>query len=248
MPRTLHRLKPLTVDKAKTPGRYADGGGLYLIVKLGPRRSWAFIYRRGPKATRAWPRQHLDVSLVAARVKQPNCVTCSSQGGDPKVHRDRKRQARPSQDARTITFEAAARNYHERHKAKWHSASTSHQWLRGLEIHAFPEIGNLTLTDCGHGRGTERDRARFGTQSRGRRSWCASEIVVGSDFARAVGHRTTDNPARWALLRHSLPRAKVLGPMDTYRAFSITDSCRRFSGDSRSSRTPSLRSACGSRS
>ena len=26
---TLNRLKPLAVDKAKTPDRYADGGGLY---------------------------------------------------------------------------------------------------------------------------------------------------------------------------------------------------------------------------
>jgi hypothetical protein len=51
MPRTLHHLKPLTVEKAKTPGRYSHGGGLYLVVKPGPRKSWAFIYRRGAKTT-----------------------------------------------------------------------------------------------------------------------------------------------------------------------------------------------------
>ena len=39
MPRTLNRLKPLAVEKMKTPGRYSDGGGLYLIVKPGPRKS-----------------------------------------------------------------------------------------------------------------------------------------------------------------------------------------------------------------
>ena len=33
MPRTLNRLKPLSVERTKAPGRYADGGGLYLIVK-----------------------------------------------------------------------------------------------------------------------------------------------------------------------------------------------------------------------
>jgi hypothetical protein len=43
MPRTLNRLKSLRVAKAKTLGRYADGGGLYLVVKPGPRKSWAFI-------------------------------------------------------------------------------------------------------------------------------------------------------------------------------------------------------------
>ena len=51
MSRTLNRLKPLAVDKAKTLGRHADGGGLYLVVKPGPRKSWAFIYRRGAKMT-----------------------------------------------------------------------------------------------------------------------------------------------------------------------------------------------------
>ena len=33
MPRTLNRLKALAVDKAKSPGRYAEGGGLYFLVK-----------------------------------------------------------------------------------------------------------------------------------------------------------------------------------------------------------------------
>jgi hypothetical protein len=42
MPRTLNRLKPLAVEKAKTLGRHADGGGLYLVVEPGPRKSWAF--------------------------------------------------------------------------------------------------------------------------------------------------------------------------------------------------------------
>ena len=51
MRRTINRLKPLTVDKAKPPGRYGDGGGLSLVVKPGPRKSWAFTYRRGAKMT-----------------------------------------------------------------------------------------------------------------------------------------------------------------------------------------------------
>ena len=49
MPRTLNHLKPLTVDKARSVGRYADGGVLYLVVKPGLRKSWAFIYRCGAK-------------------------------------------------------------------------------------------------------------------------------------------------------------------------------------------------------
>jgi Arm domain-containing DNA-binding protein/integrase-like protein len=145
MPRTLHRLKPLAVDKAKTPGRYADGGGLYLIVKLGPRRSWAFLYRKGEKATELGLGSVKDVSLVEAREKATELRGVIDKGGDPKVHRERKAQEQALQDARTITFEAAARNYHERHKAKWRSDRYVHQWLRVLELHAFPKLGNLSV-------------------------------------------------------------------------------------------------------
>ena len=69
MSRTLNRLKPLAVEKAKTPGRYADGGGLYLIVKPGPRKSWAFMYRRDTKTTELGLGGLADVSLVQAREK-----------------------------------------------------------------------------------------------------------------------------------------------------------------------------------
>jgi hypothetical protein len=69
MPRTLNRLKPLTVEKAKMPGRYSDGGGLYLVVKPGPRRSWVFLYRWGRKATELGLGSVNAASLVDARVE-----------------------------------------------------------------------------------------------------------------------------------------------------------------------------------
>ena len=69
MSRTLNRLKPPAVDKAKTPGRYSDGGGLYLVVKPGPRKSWGFIYRRGAKMTELGLGGVADVTLIAARAE-----------------------------------------------------------------------------------------------------------------------------------------------------------------------------------
>src|SRR5262245_2115675 len=145
MPRTLNRLKPLAVEKTKAPGRYADGGGLYLIVKPGLRKSWAFIYRRGTKMTELGLGGISDVPIVAAREAAAELRLVLSQNGDPRAHRERRRQAQVLEDARTITFEAAARNYHERHKATWHSGSYVKSWLRVLEIHVFPEIGHLAV-------------------------------------------------------------------------------------------------------
>src|SRR5215475_14681746 len=112
MSRTLNRLKPLAVDKAKIPGRHADGGGLYLIVKPGPRKSWAFIYRRGTKMSELGLGSLADVSLVVARKEAADLREVLRQGGDPRAHRERRRQAKALEDARTVTFEAAARSYH----------------------------------------------------------------------------------------------------------------------------------------
>jgi hypothetical protein len=42
----------LTVREVMTmtePGRYADGNGLYLVVRSGGSRQWAFLYRRDSK-------------------------------------------------------------------------------------------------------------------------------------------------------------------------------------------------------
>jgi hypothetical protein len=83
MSRTLNRLKPLAVDKAKTPGRYADGGGLYLVVKPGPRKSWAFIYRRGAKMTELGLGGVGDVTLVTTRTEAAELRQVLSQGGRP---------------------------------------------------------------------------------------------------------------------------------------------------------------------
>ena len=94
MPRTLNRLKPLAVKKVKNPGRRADGGGLYLVVKPGPRKSWAFIYRRGAKMTELGLGGLADVPLVAARAEAAELRKVLSEGGDPRAHRERKRQAK----------------------------------------------------------------------------------------------------------------------------------------------------------
>ena len=105
MPRTLNRLKPLAVDKAKTQGRYADGGGLYLVVKPGPRKSWAFIYRRGAKMTELGLGSLADVTLIAARTEAADLRAVMAASGDPRAYRERKRQAKALEDARAISFE-----------------------------------------------------------------------------------------------------------------------------------------------
>jgi hypothetical protein len=45
MARPNNRLTALKCQTLTTPGRYTDGGGLYLHVKPSGARSWAFLYQ-----------------------------------------------------------------------------------------------------------------------------------------------------------------------------------------------------------
>ena len=56
MPRDLNKLSAKFVETVTKPGRYADGGGLYLQVskaKQGVTKSWLFRYMRGGSTSRA---------------------------------------------------------------------------------------------------------------------------------------------------------------------------------------------------
>ena len=223
MPR-INRLKPLAVDKAKTPGRHADGGGLYMIVKPGPRKSWAFIYRRGAKTTELGLGSLADVPLVAARAKAAELREVLSQGSDPRAHRERKRQAKALEDARSITFETAARRYHERHKAKWHSDQYSRSWLRGLELHAFPKIGALSVRDVDMAAVLKVIEPIWYDKPRGAQLVRANiESVL--NLAQAEGQRAADNPARWALLKHSVPARRGARTAGHFRALLHRHAC-----------------------
>jgi integrase len=222
MPRTLNRLKPLTVERAKTPGRYADGGGLYLVVKPGPRRSWAFLYRKGSKATELGLGSIDDVSLVQAREKAAELRNVLVNDGDPRAHRERKAQEQALLDAQSITFETTSRNYHERHKPKWRSDQYARQWLRHLELHAFPKIGNLNVGDV--------DLAAV--QSVIEPIWYdkprVAQLVRANvesvlNFAKAMGWRKGDNPAQWDVLKHALPARKGARAKGHFRALHYSD-------------------------
>ena len=41
----LHKLKPLLIARELSPGRYGDGGGLYLQVSGNETKSWIFRYK-----------------------------------------------------------------------------------------------------------------------------------------------------------------------------------------------------------
>jgi hypothetical protein len=65
----MHRLSAKSVEKAKEPGYYCDGG-LYLQVSKTLSKSWIFLYRRDGKSREMGLGSERDVSLAQA-VRRP---------------------------------------------------------------------------------------------------------------------------------------------------------------------------------
>jgi integrase len=99
MAQTLDKLDPLTVRNLTKPGRYGDGGKLYLIVNENGAKRWAFIYRSKPSGAKGRGRLRemglgslTDVSLKKARQKAVQCRGWLDDGKDP-ISESRKEAA-----------------------------------------------------------------------------------------------------------------------------------------------------------
>ena len=130
----------LTVAKVKSitkPGRYGDGGTLFVFVKPGGSKSW--VQRLAVNGVRrdiglgGWPL----VSLAEARIKAfANRKLARIDGGDPLAGKRK---------ARTPTFREAAERTFKGLKPKWRNAKHAEDWWSSVERYAFPIVGNTPV-------------------------------------------------------------------------------------------------------
>lgn len=126
------------------PYKLADGGGLYLEVVPSGGRYWRLKYRFGGKEKRLAFGVYPEVSLADARDRRDKARKMLAGEQDPgEVERERKRQSALNS---STTFEAVAREWHERNKAKW-TTGYGADLLHRLETDVFPEIGNRPIAD-----------------------------------------------------------------------------------------------------
>ena len=118
------------------PGRYGDGGTLFLHVAPGGSKSWV---QRLTVAGRCrdiglggWPL----VRLAEARVKAFENRKVARSGGDPLAGKRR---------AKIRTFEQVAREAHHANRARWRSEKHAFNWLSSLERYAFPILGRMPV-------------------------------------------------------------------------------------------------------
>lgn len=199
MPTGLHRLSPKRVQSVKDHGRHADGGGLYLVVDAYGKR-WAFLYTREGRRSEMGLGPVRDVTLAEAREMAAAARGALRKGLDP----------RSARKARVPTFGECADAFLEAMAPQFKNQKHLWQWGQTLgdaycgAIRSKP-VDQITTEDVlAVLMPVWSSKNETAARLRGR-----IERVL--DAARAKGHRSGENPARWrGHLDYLLPRRQKL--------------------------------------
>jgi hypothetical protein len=121
MSRAIGKLTARSVAAATKKGRYADGGGLYLVVSKSGSKSWAFRYTRNGKAHEKGLGS-ADLSLADARRKAQQNRELLEKGLDP---------LEAEKPTKAPSFRECAEEFLGRRKAGW-AESYIEKWERQL--------------------------------------------------------------------------------------------------------------------
>lgn len=210
MARTLNRLSTFKVEKAKRPGMYADGGGLYLRVADGGSKQWIFRYVANGRLRDMGIGPCHALSLAEARERATEARKLRLNGIDPIAYKHAQRAAAVAEAARAMTFKQCAEGYIKDNEAEWTNPKHRREWVTTLTRYVYPVLGELPVASIDTPLVLKVvkplwERApETASRVRGR-----IENVLG--WATVHHFRAGDNPARWrGLLEHALPaRAKV---------------------------------------
>jgi integrase len=190
------------VRDTDAPGRYPDGGNLYLQVTKTGAKSWVFRYQIAGREKMAGLGPVNMVGLQEARAEARRLWTELKAGVDPVAARKELRAGREAEAARLITFAAFAGTYIDSHKASWKNEKHAGQWARTLETYAFPYMGRLPIQEVETAHVLKaleaiwQDKTETAERVRQR-------IMAVLDAAESMGLRSGANPARW---KHHLER------------------------------------------
>ena len=132
-------LTPAFVRNVSRAGRYCDGNGLYLDVRPTGSRGWIQRLTIRGHRTELGLGGYPLFSLKEAREKTFANRKLARDGGDP-LSEKRRAESMP-------TFAEAARRLRDQLSPGWRSPHHARLWLRSLEHHVFPRIGQTPISE-----------------------------------------------------------------------------------------------------
>jgi integrase len=189
------RLTALKVSRARFPGMYADGGGLYLQVTEGG-ASWIYRHMLAGRAREMGLGPLALFGLSEARAKALDARRLRHEGIDPIEARRAVRAQERVEAAKTVTFKQCAERYIKAHRAGWRNAKHAAQWEATLATYVAPVIGALPVQMIDTALVLKvieplwAVKPETASRLRGR-----VESIL--DWATVRGYRTGENPARW---------------------------------------------------
>jgi integrase len=193
----------LTAQKVKTakPGKYGDGGNLYLIVSETGSRKWVLRFRLRKKSQEKGLGSATNVPLALAREKAADARRMIARGLNP-IDEPKRDDGIPTfgEVADDVCEALSAGFRNEKHKAQWKSTLASYAApLRAKPVNNIATEDVLTVL-----KPIWTSKAETASRVRGR-------IEKVLDAAKAKGFRDGENPARWrGHLDHLLPRPSKL--------------------------------------
>jgi integrase len=196
MTRQIERLTALKVEKAKEPGMYCDGGGLYLRITPDGARNWVLRYMldRRPRWMGLGPLALYG--LQEARARALDARRKRHDGIDPIDARRAERARQRLDAAKAVTFKQCADSYIAAHRPGWRNEKHAGQWGATLSTYASPIIGALPVQTIDTSLVLKVLEPIWAAkpETAGRLRGRLERIL---DFAKVRGYRDGENPARW---------------------------------------------------
>ena len=219
MAREINKLSARRVQSISEPGRHSDGGGLYLVVDPSGAKRWTVFYRFGGKRREMGLGGLLAVPLMRARERAAEIRQQVAEGIDPIARR--AAEAVPTAPVEVVAFGAIAEAFMADRQTIWRNPTHRRQWRQTLSVQAaslwqMPVAAISTNDVLAVLRPIWLEKPETAQRMRGR-----IERVL--DAARAAGHITGENPARWrGHLEAILPRV-AKGAREHHPAMLYTD-------------------------
>ncbi|MCU9846721.1 site-specific integrase [Defluviimonas sp. WL0024] len=199
------------------PGKYHDGGGIGLYLRVDPNGARFWVQR----ITIQGRRREIGlgsppiVSLATARRKATDNKRLAVEGGDPLAEKHRVRDA--------LTFRDAMEKYLAKKSAEFGNEKHRKQWRATLDTYAVPVLGSMPLQAI-EVRDVLRVLEPIWLTKTETASRLRGRIEAVLSWATVAGHRSGDNPARWGgNLAELLPKPSKVAKPDNHPALALAD-------------------------